>query len=110
MIAKPLGGGGFLPTPRRQHVHVLSNGLTLVAEEMDNVRSVAFSVLVPSGASTDPEGLDGQSAILADMLARELSIKMRMRCQMLLKKSESRKATRQVWRFLRSLALCFQKV
>jgi len=70
MIAKPLGGGGFLPTPRRQHVHVLSNGLTLVAEEMDNVRSVAFSVLVPSGASTDPEGLDGQSAILADMLSK----------------------------------------
>lgn len=47
--------------------HRLGNGLTLIGEKMDAVSSAAFSILVPLGAATDPDGLEGSSALLAEM-------------------------------------------
>lgn len=50
------------------HIHRLSNGIVLLAEEMDSVASAAFSVLVPVGSAVDPEGLEGASTLLNEML------------------------------------------
>jgi predicted Zn-dependent peptidase len=48
-------------------VYQLPNGITLLGEEMDFVSSAAFSILVPMGAATDPEGQEGAATILAEM-------------------------------------------
>lgn len=48
----------------------LSNGITLVAEKMPNVQSVAVSLIVPIGAATDPLGFEGTAAILVEMFAK----------------------------------------
>ena len=41
-----------------QHVfqHTLPNGMVLLAEHMEHVRSVALSFLVPAGSAFDPNG------------------------------------------------------
>ncbi len=54
----------------RQFVHQLANGLTLVAEKVESVRSAAMVLLVPAGASTDPADALGSSNILADWIMR----------------------------------------
>lgn len=62
-------------------IEKLSNGITLLGEEMPHVASAALSVLLPVGAATDPAGLEGSATVLAEMLgkgagpwnARELS-------------------------------------
>ena len=55
---------------REAHIHQLDNGMVLVGEPTDAVESVAFSMLVPSGYSTDPEDRLGLSSLLCDMVLR----------------------------------------
>ena len=50
--------------------HVLSNGLTLVAEQMPWLQSAAFSVLLPAGSSYDPQNKRGLGNLLCDMVQR----------------------------------------
>ena len=57
-------------TTDRQYIHHMANGLTLVAEKIESVRSVAMVLLVPSGASTDPADALGSSNVLSDWLMR----------------------------------------
>lgn len=46
------------------------NGLTLVVEPMSDVRSAAFSLLVPAGSIYDPPGQNGCASILSDLITR----------------------------------------
>lgn len=50
--------------------HTFDNGLTLVIEPMDGVRSAAFSFLVPAGSVYEPEGRNGTASILSDLITR----------------------------------------
>lgn len=50
--------------------HTLRNGLVLLAERMEHVRSAAFNLLVPAGCANDPDGQSGVASILADMITR----------------------------------------
>ncbi len=48
----------------------LPNGLTLVVERMPEVRSAAFSLLIPAGNVYDPPGQEGCAAVLSDLITR----------------------------------------
>ncbi|MFG0334570.1 MAG: insulinase family protein, partial [Maioricimonas sp. JB049] len=48
----------------------LTNGLTLIMEPMSEVRSAAFSLLVPAGAIYEPSGFNGTASILTDLITR----------------------------------------
>jgi predicted Zn-dependent peptidase len=50
--------------------HTLPNGLTLLAERMEHVRSAAFNFLVPAGCAFDPPEQLGMGTILSDLLTR----------------------------------------
>ena len=50
--------------------HQFSNGLTLVAETMDDVQSAAFSILFPSGSIYDPPNKRGTASILSELVTR----------------------------------------
>src|SRR4051794_634642 len=50
--------------------HVLPNGLVLLAERMDHVRSAAINFLVPAGCAFDPPGKFGVASVLAEMITR----------------------------------------
>jgi len=50
--------------------HTLPNGLVLLAERMDHVRSAAFNFLVPAGAAYDPPDRPGLASMLADVITR----------------------------------------
>jgi predicted Zn-dependent peptidase len=50
--------------------HTFANGLTLLAERMEHVRSAAFNFLVPAGCVFDPPDQLGMGTVLADMLTR----------------------------------------
>ena len=50
--------------------HVLPNGLVLLAERMDHVRSAAMNFLVPAGCAFDPPGRLGTATVLADLITR----------------------------------------
>ncbi|VTR95920.1 peptidase m16 : Putative Zn-dependent peptidase OS=Singulisphaera acidiphila (strain ATCC BAA-1392 / DSM 18658 / VKM B-2454 / MOB10) GN=Sinac_0823 PE=3 SV=1: Peptidase_M16: Peptidase_M16_C [Gemmata massiliana] len=52
------------------HQHTLPNGLVLLAERMDHVRSVAVNFLIPAGSAFDPDGQFGIATVLAEMLTR----------------------------------------
>jgi predicted Zn-dependent peptidase len=52
------------------HVHALPNGLTLVAEHMPGVATVAFELHVPAGAAFDPPGQLGAANVLGDLVLR----------------------------------------
>lgn len=52
------------------HQHVLPNGLVLLAERMDHVRSVAVNFLVQAGAAFDPAGQFGVASALAELMTR----------------------------------------
>ncbi|MFQ5794695.1 MAG: M16 family metallopeptidase [Candidatus Bipolaricaulia bacterium] len=52
------------------HTHRFENGITLVGERNPNLNSVAFTILVPTGAATDPEGRKGSAAVLQEYLFR----------------------------------------
>ncbi|MBN9122875.1 MAG: insulinase family protein [Planctomycetes bacterium] len=50
--------------------HTLPNGLVLLAERMDHVRSAAINFLVPAGSAFDPPGQLGVASVLAEMITR----------------------------------------
>ncbi len=51
-------------------VFQLDNGLTLLVEPMRHVQSASFSILAPAGSIYEPEGANGTSAALCDMMTR----------------------------------------
>ncbi len=50
--------------------HTFSNGLVLLAERMEHVRSAAINFLVPAGCAYDPADRLGVASILAEMITR----------------------------------------
>jgi predicted Zn-dependent peptidase len=56
--------------PQDVFQHTFANGLTLLAERMEHVRSAALNFLIPAGCAYDPTGQLGVAALLADMSTR----------------------------------------
>src|SRR5262245_52957592 len=52
------------------HHHTFANGLTLLAERMDHVRSAALNFLVPAGCVYDPAERLGAASVLSEMIMR----------------------------------------
>jgi len=50
--------------------HTLANGMVLIAERMEHVRSAAFNFLIPGGSAYDPPDQRGIGGILAEMIVR----------------------------------------
>ena len=57
-------------TDQNVHTHQFGNGLMLIVEEMPDVQSAAFSMLIPAGSIFDPPGQYGTASMLADWLTR----------------------------------------
>jgi predicted Zn-dependent peptidase len=55
-----------------QHIstYQLPNGLTIVVEPMAHARSAAWTLLLPAGSATDPEGQSGAAQLLHGMVYR----------------------------------------
>ena len=53
-----------------QFQHTLPNGLTLLAERMDHVRSASMYLLVPAGFTHDPPDRLGLATLLTELLTR----------------------------------------
>lgn len=51
-------------------IHEMSNGLTLLAEQMPAMQSAAMALLVPAGVYNDPAGAIGSANVLADLVLR----------------------------------------
>ncbi len=47
-----------------------ANGLTLIVEPMDDVKSAAVSLLVPAGSVFDPPGHNGSASVLCEWMPR----------------------------------------
>jgi predicted Zn-dependent peptidase len=56
--------------PQDVFQHTFPNGLTLLAERMEHVRSAALNVLVPAGSVYDPPDQLGLGAMLSDLITR----------------------------------------
>jgi predicted Zn-dependent peptidase len=56
--------------PQDVYQHTFPNGLTLLAERMEHVRSAALNVLVPAGCVYDPPDRLGLASFLADLITR----------------------------------------
>src|SRR5919202_1975079 len=56
--------------PQEVYQHTYPNGLTLLAERMEHVRSGALNFLVPAGCVYDPPPYAGIAAVLADLITR----------------------------------------
>ncbi len=56
--------------PQQVFQHTFPNGLTLLAERMDHVRSAALNFLVPAGCVYDPPASLGMASVLSDMITR----------------------------------------
>lgn len=52
------------------HTHQLPNGLTLVAEPMPAVRSLAMTLLTPAGVARQPEAQQGVAPMLTELIGR----------------------------------------
>ncbi len=52
------------------HIHVLSNGFTLIVEPMRAVQSASFSLAVPAGCIYEEEGKNGTAAVLCELITR----------------------------------------
>ncbi len=52
------------------HTHIFDNGVTLLAEEIEDVSSAAVVLFIPSGAAIDPVGEEGTSVLLMEMLQK----------------------------------------
>lgn len=50
--------------------HTLPNGMVLLAERMDHVRSATLYFLTPSGAALDPDATPGAATALAELMTR----------------------------------------
>lgn len=56
--------------PQNVNQHTFNNGLTLLAERLDHVRSAAVNFLVPAGCSRDPIGREGLASVVAELITR----------------------------------------
>jgi predicted Zn-dependent peptidase len=56
--------------PQDVYQHTFPNGLTLLAERMEHVRSAALNFLVPAGCVYDPPDRLGIASFLADLITR----------------------------------------
>jgi predicted Zn-dependent peptidase len=56
--------------PQEVYQHTFDNGLTLLAERMEHVRSAALNFLVPAGCIYDPPGQLGTASMLSDLITR----------------------------------------
>jgi predicted Zn-dependent peptidase len=56
--------------PQQIYQHTFANGLTLLAERMEHVRSAAMYFLVPAGCACDPSDQLGLSGVLAELVTR----------------------------------------
>lgn len=56
--------------PQQVFSHTFPNGLTLLAERMDHVRSATMYFLIPAGFTHDPAGQEGLGTIMCEMLVR----------------------------------------
>lgn len=56
--------------PEKTLQHTFPNGLTLLAERLDHVRSAAFNFLVPGGSVYEAEAVQGTASLLADIITR----------------------------------------
>jgi predicted Zn-dependent peptidase len=56
--------------PQDVYQHTFDNGLTLLAERMEHVRSAALNFLIPAGCAYDPPKQLGIAAVLADLSTR----------------------------------------
>lgn len=56
--------------PQRIQTHKMANGLTLAVEEMPHLRSAAWTLLIPAGSATDPEGQSGAAQVVNGMVYR----------------------------------------
>jgi predicted Zn-dependent peptidase len=56
--------------PQEVYQHTFPNGLTLLAERMEHVRSATLNFLVPAGCVYDPPGRLGTAAVLAEVITR----------------------------------------
>ena len=50
--------------------HILKNGMVLLGEPMEAVRSAAFGFMLPAGAAQLPEGCCGAGGVIADWIFR----------------------------------------
>ena len=50
--------------------HTFDNGLTLLAEPMEYVRSAAMNFLIPAGCASDPPKARGIASVLSDLITR----------------------------------------
>ena len=58
-----------MPEPTTHH-HTYANGLTLLTERLDHVRSATFSFLVPAGFTRERPTQLGTASVLAELLTR----------------------------------------
>jgi predicted Zn-dependent peptidase len=56
--------------PQQVYQHTYANGLTLLAERMEHVRSAAMYFLVPAGCARDPAEHAGLAGVLAELIVR----------------------------------------
>jgi predicted Zn-dependent peptidase len=56
--------------PQEVYQHTFDNGLTLLAERMEHVRSAALNFLVPAGCAYDPPPHRGIASVLSDLITR----------------------------------------
>jgi predicted Zn-dependent peptidase len=56
--------------PQQVYQHTFPNGLTLLLERMDHVRSAAVNFLVPAGCVYDPPDQLGLVSIFSDLMTR----------------------------------------
>jgi predicted Zn-dependent peptidase len=56
--------------PQEVYQHTFANGLTLLAERMEHVRSAAMYFLVPAGCACDPTDQLGLAGVLAELITR----------------------------------------
>ena len=52
------------------YTHTLANGLAVLVEEMQHVRSAAFNFLIPAGCVYDPKDQLGLANLLSDLITR----------------------------------------
>ncbi|MGL4553441.1 MAG: M16 family metallopeptidase [Gemmataceae bacterium] len=56
--------------PETVNQYTFPNGLTLLSERMDHVRSAAVNFLVPAGCGRDPSGREGLAGVVAELITR----------------------------------------
>jgi predicted Zn-dependent peptidase len=56
--------------PQQVYQHTFANGLTLLAERMEHVRSAALNFLIPAGCAYDPPDRLGMATVLSDLITR----------------------------------------